>query len=316
MKKFKEILFLKNLKRVGKSAIYGKYWDLLTDAKDVDDLILKIGQKESKFTKEDLLKAKNDAEELSDYILNSDIQVITVFDKEYPKKLDVMGNKRPLILYIKGNVEVLTKPNISVIGTRKPSQLSQEFEANLVKNIVKTTGRVIVSGLALGCDKIAHQTTVDENKVTIAILPSGVDNIKPAKHKKLAERIIKTGGCLISEYEPDKGVFKSTYVERDHIVAAFSDATFVVECGVKSGTMHTVNYANDYKKQIYTYLPDVRPEDSYDGNDFILSEFSDSIKVDNIDEFIENLNIIKPEKQLKNSITTLDYFDENSSNQN
>ena len=293
MKKFKEILFLKNLKRVGKSAIYGKYWDLLTDAKDVDDLILKIGQKESKFTKEDLLKAKNDAEELHDYILNSDIQVITVFDNEYPEKLDVMGNKRPLILYIKGNAEALTKPNISVIGTRKPSHLSQEFEANIVKNIVKTTDRVIVSGLALGCDKIAHQTTVDENKVTIAILPSGVDNIKPAKHRKLAENIVKTGGCLISEYEPDKGVFKSTYVERDGIVAAFSDATFVVECGIGSGTMHTVKAAYNFKKPIFSYLPDERPDDSYDGNEFILKEYKESKKVGDIESFmqdLENLN--------------------------
>ena len=306
--KIKEILLLKNLKRVGKSAIYGKYWDLLNNAKDVDDLILKIGQKESKFSKEDLLKAKNDAEELHDYILNSDIQVITVFDNEYPEKLDVMGNKRPLILYIKGNAEALTKPNISVIGTRKPSQLSQEFEKNLVKSIVNNSQRVVVSGLALGCDKIAHQTTVEEGKITIAVLPSGVNVIKPTSNKNLAQNIIKTGGCLVSEYEPNKDVNQGSYVERDKIVAAFSDAIFVVECGVKSGTMKTVKAAYDYQKTIYSYLPDEKSDGSYDGNEFILSEFDNSIRVENIEDFINDLNTIKSEKQPKVSTPTLDDF--------
>ena len=95
-----------------------------------------------------------------------------------------MGNRSPLILYVKGNVEALSKPNLAVIGTRKPLDLSKEFEKDLVKSIVDTNDWVIVSGLALGCDKIAHKATVDENKTTIAILPSGVNVITPASNKK------------------------------------------------------------------------------------------------------------------------------------
>jgi len=308
MKKFKEILFLKNLKRVGKATIYGKYWKVLNESKDLDDLFLNIDQMESKYSNEDLQIARNDAEKLYDSILNSDIHVITVFDEEYPKKLDSMGNKKPLILYVKGNVDALTKPNIAVIGTRKPSDLSQSFEENLVRNLVNSTDCVVVSGLALGCDKIAHKTTVDENKVTIAVLPSGVNVIKPASHKKLAEDIISSGGCLLSEYNPDAKVTRGSYVERDAIIAAFCDATFVVECGVKSGTMHTVNAANDYKRQIYAFLPDERPEGSYDGNEFILSEFEDSIRVEDIEDFINDLKTIKSENQPKVSAPTLDDF--------
>ena len=168
--------------------------------------------------------------------------------------------------------------------------------------------RVVVSGLALGCDKIAHQTTVEEGKITIAVLPSGVNVIKPDSNKNLAQNIIKTGGCLVSEYEPNKNVNRGSYVERDKIVAAFSDAIFVVEGGVKSGTMKTVKAANDYQKQIYSYLPDERPEGSYDGNEFILNEFDDSIRVENIEDFINDLNTIKSEKQPKVSTPTLDDF--------
>jgi len=305
MNKFKELLFLKSIKGLGKVNINNKYLDLLDEFSDLDDLISEMEYKFN-FSYDKLEAAKIKAEEIYDYVVNNpEIEVITLFDDNYPKKLRDMESKKPLILYVKGNIDALTKPNLAVIGTRNPSDLSQYFEENLVKHIVNATERVIVSGLALGCDKIAHQTTVDENKITIAVLPSGVDVIKPAKHKKLAQDIIDTGGCLISEYEPDKSVFKSTYVERDQIVAAFSDATFVVECGVKSGTMHTVNAAKDFNRQIYAYLPDEKPEDSYDGNEFILDTIDSSLKVDNIEEFLEELNSLNVIKKTKSVQQTL-----------
>lgn len=305
MNKFKELLFLKNIKGLGKVNINNKYLDLLDEFSDLDDLISEMEYKFN-FSYDKLEAAKIKAEEIYDYVVNNpEIDVITLFDENYPKKLMDMDSKKPLILYVKGNIDALTKPNLAVIGTRNPSDLSQYFEENLVKHIVNATERVIVSGLALGCDKIAHQATVDENKITIAVLPSGVDVIKPAKHKKLAQDIIDAGGCLISEYEPDKSVFKSTYVERDQIVAAFSDATFVVECGVKSGTMHTVNAAKGFNRQIYAYLPDERPEDSYDGNEFILDTIDSSLKVDNIEEFLEELNSLNVIKKTKSVQQTL-----------
>lgn len=283
MNKFKEILLLKNLKRVGKATIYKKYWNLLENSKSLDELAVEL---ESFFTREDIDKAKNTALEIYESVINSDIKVITVFDKEYPQKLLDMGNKKPLMLYIKGNLDALNKPNIAVIGTRKPSKSSQEFEESLVKNILKDRDVAIVSGLALGCDKIAHQATVDLNKTTIAVLPSGVNVIKPKTNEKLAEEIINSGGCLVSEYEPSTKVFKGNYVERDRIVAALCDATLVIECGIKSGTMHTVNAAEEYNRQIFAYLPENYSKDTYDGNEFILNN-KDAKLVRNIDDLKE-----------------------------
>ena len=99
----------------------------------------------------------------------------------------VMGDKRPLILYVKGDAKALSAPNIAVVGTRHPSEWSQKVEMRLVKKILELSDRVVVSGLALGCDKIAHETTVLEEKATIAVLPSGVNIITPASHKNLAK---------------------------------------------------------------------------------------------------------------------------------
>ena len=191
MIKLKEILFLKNLKRVGKATIYKKYWNLLKDCDDFYDLVSEV-EMNSKFSTEEIKKAMDNAERLYDDFLNSEIEVITVFDEKYPEKLNVMGNKRPVILYVRGNTDALTKANIGIIGTRKPSKSSQKFEQELVKNIVSTSDKAVVSGLTFGCDKIAHQTTVDENKITVAVLPSGVDNVNPASNKNLAEKIIET----------------------------------------------------------------------------------------------------------------------------
>lgn len=287
MNKFKEILLLKNLKRVGNSAINGKYNKILTESQDISDLISKILQIESKFSEEDLEIAKNKAEEIYDHVNSlNDVKVITIFDDNYPKKLDVMKNSKPAVLYAKGDIKVLEKPNIAIIGTRKPSELSQDFEENLVKTIVNNSDKAIVSGLALGCDKIAHKTTVDENKITIAILPSFVDEIVPASNKKLAQSILENGGCLISEYEPGTKVYKSNYVNRDKIVAAFCDSILVIECGEKSGTMHTVQAANKYERQIYAFLPDNLPKDSFGGNKLILTN-KDAIKLEVVEDFVK-----------------------------
>lgn len=102
----------------------------------------------------------------------------------------------------------------------------------------------------MGCDKIAHETTALAGKKIVAVLPSGVNVITPTSHKKLANSIIETRGCLLSEYEPNANVTRFTYVERDAVIAALSDATMVIECDVKSGTMHTVDAAEQMKRKL------------------------------------------------------------------
>ena len=304
MKKLKQLLFLKNIKGLGNVKINKTYLRLLDEFDDLDDLITEI-EYNFNIALDNLENAKIKAEDLYEKIANdSEMTAITLFDDEYPDKLLDLGDKKPLILYVRGNVDALKMANIAIIGTRKPSKPSQVFEENLTKSIVNSTDRVIVSGLALGCDKIAHKATVEEGKTTVAILPGDVYKIKPASHKRLAEEIIETGGCLVSEYEPGVNVRKGNYVERDRIVAAFCDATFVVECGVKSGTMHTVNFAREYGRPIYAYLPEERSEGSYDGNEFIL-ENKNGILVEDVGEFIGDLETLNVEKQPKLGQQTL-----------
>ena len=316
MNKFKELLFLSNIKRLGKITINKKYLDSVEKSKNYVDFI-SSKRITSDFTKEKIVDACAKTDQLFEEIINDpQITIITLFDDLYPDKLNDMGNKRPLFLYVKGNPETLSKPNMAVIGTRKPSQNSQIFEKELVKAVLDNSDRAIVSGLALGCDKIAHETTVLENKVTIAILPSGLNKITPASHKGIAEEIIKNGGCLVTEYEPNHKPYKKEFVDRDQIVAAFSDINFVIQCGEKSGTMHTVNatinYKNsdsDYHRDLYVYLPNElsaenynedNPIGDYSGNVKILNE-ENGTRVSDIEEFCEELVILDSSPNIKKS---------------
>lgn len=316
MEKFKELLFLSNIYRVGKTTINDKYLDLVDNSENYNDL---ISSKliTSKYSKEKIVDAIAKTEPIYEEVMNNpDITVITIFDEEYPDKLKDMGNKKPLFLYLKGNIGALSKPNMAVIGTRKPTENSQIFEKELVKAVLDNSDRAIVSGLALGCDKIAHETTVLENKVTIAILPSGLNKITPSSHNGLAEEIIENGGCLVTEYEPNHKPYKKEFVERDQIVAAFSDINFVIQCGEKSGTMHTVNATIDYKnsdsiyhRDLYVYLPNELSKDNYiadnpigdyGGNVKILKE-GNGTRVSDIEEFCEELAILDSSPSIKKS---------------
>lgn len=316
MNKFKELLFLSNIKRVGKKKINQNFLELVKKSNSYEDFISDESIT-TKFSEDKLKESEEKTGKIYNEVVNdSKISVITVFDDNYPKKLMDLEDSKPVILYVKGNVNALSKANLAVIGTRKPLEASKNFERELVKSILNTSDRAIISGLALGCDKIAHETTVEENKITIAVLPSGLNNITPASHKKLAEKIIETGGCLITEYEPNKKAFKGTFIERDNIVAALADINFVMQCGEKSGTMHTVNFTkklkeskSQYQRELYAYLPDelspMDKNDDFGGNIKIINE-KDGTRVRDIESFCEELvfldSITKVESQTDTNI--------------
>lgn len=266
MNKLKELLFLNSIKGIGKNAIYRRYFDDLQKAEGIEFIKEAVKQKDKHISEEEMDLAEGKAEELySSITSDQSIKAVTVFDELYPKKLEVMGMRKPLVLYIKGDEKILSEQNVAIIGTRKPTEWAEKVERRLVKKIIEISDRVVVSGLALGCDKIAHEVVVEEKKKTIAVLPSGVNVITPASHKKLAEMILETGGCIVSEYLPDAIAFKTSYIERDSIVAALSDVVIAVECEEKSGTMHTVKAAKEYKTVLGCYYNEKMGK-SYSGN--------------------------------------------------
>ena len=157
--------------------------------------------------------------------------------------------KLPKSLYLVGNIPKTATPSVAIIGTRKPSAYGQETAYRLAYDLAKQ-GVVIISGLALGLDGIAHKAALDAGGTTIAVMPGGLDSIHPRSHTQLARRIVTNGGALVSEYAPGTTVFAGNFIARNRIVAAIANGVVVVEAALKSGTLHTAGFALDYGRPV------------------------------------------------------------------
>ncbi len=254
MIKLIELLFLGQIRGFGKVKI-NKYLNAVKESESLDQLVSTL-LTESQLPEESLTSARNAAETIYNELMQQkDLKIITVFDPEYPQGFLSLDAKKPVVIYAKGNISILNRPGISVVGTRKPSLWTRKFGKNISKNMAIISGRVIVSGLAIGCDRYAHEGALAAGMPTVAVLPSGVNVITPNAHNELAMDIVEKGGCLVSEYLPNATAYRTTFVERDSLIAAMTDITYVIECAEMSGTMHTVDAAYRMGRHLACYYP-------------------------------------------------------------
>ena len=179
---------------------------------------------------------------------NQDITVLTKLDDEYPEKLKCLPDA-PFFLFCKGDLSLLTKPSIAVVGTRKPSSYGKMVTSKIVGDLA-LAGITIISGLAYGLDSVAHRRTLELGGKTIAVLGSGFNNIYPTDHLALANEIAQRG-LLVSEYPPSKSATKYTFPQRNRIISGLSDGVLITEASFKSGTIHTKDFALEQGKNIY-----------------------------------------------------------------
>lgn len=293
MDKLFELLLVSGFKGIGKKTIHKKYLEAIKRSNDTEDLISNLLPRIKTIPTSDMENSIEYAKAKMEEIRSaSDVEVITIFSDRYPKKLSALGPTAPLILYTKGDLEALYNNCIAIIGTRKPSVHSEKVEQNLVSKIIELDSKkTIVSGLANGCDEIAHRTTLQNNGITVAVLPSGVKNIVPATNRDLAEKIVSNKGCLVSEYPINDDATRWSFIERDGLIAALADTTVVMECGVNSGTMHTVRKAEELKKQIACYWPNDFSKGSYDGNVYMIEKMG-AKPLGNTEELKKLLNMV------------------------
>lgn len=193
-------------------------------------------------TIEELEKTQEYADNVVWESYRNGIKMLTFLDVDYPKKLhktisETGKSDIPLMIHYKGNLSILNKPSLTVIGTREPNnagvQAAEYFSSGFARN-----GINIVSGLAYGCDAFAHKGALAVGGATTAILAGGLDTIYPKENTALAENILESGGLLISENPIYTPTNKYNLVARDRLQAAIGDATLVIQTSVKGGTMH------------------------------------------------------------------------------
>ena len=181
-----------------------------------------------------------------------EIKTLKITDKEYPEILKEI-NDPPKLLYYRGNLDALNKqPAIAVVGTRRCSDYGKEATKKITSGLAKA-GVCIVSGMARGIDSYAHEAAIENGAPTVAVLGSPVADkeIYPQNNVKLAHKIIKAGGIVLSEYEEGSLGHPGQFPQRNRIVAGLSQGTLAIEAPVKSGAMITARLALDYNRDVY-----------------------------------------------------------------
>ena len=199
-----------------------------------------------------------DLQAVEQELKDKDINVICIFDESFPSANGKLKNsEKPFFFAYKGDITLLNNAdkNVAVIGVLTPTNEIVEREQKVVKTLTKK-GYNIVSGLAKGCDTVAHIESVKNNAKTIAFLPSTLENIYPKENIELANKIVENGGLIISEYvsEP-KNKYESVkrFIERDRLQALYSKAVVLIASFRKgegdSGSSHAFEKTKDYGKR-------------------------------------------------------------------
>jgi DNA processing protein len=178
----------------------------------------------------------------------------------------------------KGSLELLTRPKISIVGTRRPNPYTRSITYELAKKL-SISGIVVVSGAAAGVDTIAHQGAGTEN--TIAVLPSGIEIRYPKANAELIASIEKNG-LTLSQFEPTFEARTWSFVVRNEIVVALGECLIVAEADIGSGSMRSVQYALEMGKQIYVLPHRIRESE---GTHQLLAQ-GKAAAIENIDDFV------------------------------
>jgi len=209
----------------------------------------------------------------------------------------------PKVLYIRGNIPSKDMIYLAVVGSRKYTSYGKDICEKLIKGL-KGYPIVIVSGLAIGIDSIAHKSALENGLKTIAFPGSGLDNniLHPRQNVKLAQEIIDNDGCLISEMEPNLKATLYSFPQRNRLMAGISKAVLIIEAEEKSGTLITARMALDYNRDVLAVPGSVFSSNS-DGTNWLIKQ--GAIPVTSSEDILLALefNIEKPKQTDKEKYT-------------
>ncbi len=186
-------------------------------------------------------------------LLRDNTWILTDNDPLFPPELKEIPSS-PFFLYGKGDIRKLSTKSVmlGVVGTRRPTPYGIEATEILVRELVEA-GTIIVSGLAWGIDAKAHETTLEADGTTIAVLGSGLDqaSIFPPENRGLAKRVVEKGGVILSEYSPETPATRDHFPARNRIIAGLSRGVLVVEAREKSGALITARLALEQNREVF-----------------------------------------------------------------
>jgi len=175
--------------------------------------------------------------------------IITFDDALYPEQLKEIYDP-PLVLFVKGNEQLLNNMQIAIVGSRAASINGREAAFDISKQLAEQ-GIVITSGLALGIDAAAHKGAITTLTGTIAVVATGLDKVYPVRHKPLAKLIIENQGVILSEFLPGTSPKAGHFPKRNRIISGLSQGVLVVEAALKSGSLITARCALEQNRDVF-----------------------------------------------------------------
>ncbi|HIM54884.1 MAG TPA: DNA-protecting protein DprA [Gammaproteobacteria bacterium] len=220
-----------------------------------------------------------------DWAKAKDCHILTLVDEGYPQQLKTIADPPP-VLYVRGDIACLSKPQIAIVGSRNPTPAGKQNAQQFAKALSKL-GLVITSGMASGIDASAHIGALEADQLTIAVCGTGLDRIYPAKHKSLAHQI-STRGALVSEFSIGTSPIANNFPRRNRIISGLSLGTLVVEASIKSGTMITAKLAADQGKEVFAIPSSIHNPLSQGCHQLIKQGAK---LVENIEDIVEELSL-------------------------
>jgi DNA processing protein len=207
----------------------------------------------------------------------------------------------PEQLYVISNnwVELLSKPWVAIVGSRKITSYGKVVTAQLATDLARA-GVVIVSGLALGVDGVAHQAALEAGGLTVAVLAGGLDYIYPGTHRQLARNIVQKGGALASEYPRGEASYKQNFIARNRLVSGLSRAVVITEAAEKSGTLHTARFALEQGRDVFAVPGNITSSTSVVTNNLIKSG---AIPVTSGNDILQHLGLATVKHRLPKGVT-------------
>jgi DNA processing protein len=232
------------------------------------------------------------AEKEVGYIEKNNIQTFFYLDANYPFRLRQCDDS-PVIFYFTGNCDLNAQTMLSVVGTRNATTRGKEICDKIISGLAHGhPDLIIVSGLAYGIDISAHKAALSNNLQTIGVLGHGFKTTYPSVHRSVAETMKRNGG-LITDFLSDEQPERNNFIKRNRIIAGISDATLVVESGIKGGALITADIAGSYNRDVFA-VPG-RPDDQWSAGCNALIKRNKAALVESHDD-IEYYLGWKPEK--------------------
>lgn len=192
----------------------------------------------------------------------------------------------PKMLYFYGKIPEKRVKTVAIVGTRKPTKYGSEIAYRLAYEVAKR-GAIVVSGLAYGIDSVAHRGALDAGGITIAVLGTPIDKIYPRAHLGLAEKIVETGGVVMSELAPGAKFYpKVSFLERNRLISGLADVVVIPEAAERSGSLNTAAHALEQGREVFAAPGDITRPMSRGCNRLIMQGATPYLGVDDVLNFL------------------------------